>query len=322
MPQQAHEARVEARAGDERVERDGLARRPQGHVEEERGQLSAAGRRHDLVVGSPGRQGLGQEVTQVVGGRIVGLVRDASEQLVDTIRHAAAPWRSFVRPLPPRPSPSPPPPPSPRTFMSTERAKIAKRRHKRGTGAWGAGQDQRVTYLSDRRPTRTCWPGCGRTSARCGPISTMPGRRSRPRLCWRRMAAHLELEAEVGGYEAESLVADELAGLPGWLAPLLGVDADEVMVTETRLRPRRCCCGPSRKRSDTRAATACWSTSSRMPPPTRRCIACSGPAARRSSRCLHGRDGTVDPGALAAAVDERVKLVLITHMPTHVGHAH
>ena len=33
-------------------------------------------------------------------------------------------------------------------------------------------------------------------------------------------------------------------------------------------------------------------------------------------------DGTVDPGALAAAVDERVKLVLITHMPTHVGSAH
>src|SRR5207342_2319383 len=30
-------------------------------------------------------------------------------------------------------------------------------------------------------------------------------------------------------------------------------------------------------------------------------------------------DGRIDPDALAVALDERVRLVLVTHMPTHVG---
>src|SRR4051794_30261654 len=48
-----------------------------------------------------------------------------------------------------------------------------------------------------------------------------------------RVHAHLDLEAELGGYEAEAAVADELAEVPTQLAPLLGVPPDDVSMTES-----------------------------------------------------------------------------------------
>jgi hypothetical protein len=89
-----------------------------------------------------------------------------------------------------------------------------------------AGQDHRVTYLSDSPADADL---LARVRADVRPLRAHfnhAGASLTPAPVLARMAAHLELEAEVGGYEAESLVAAELAGLPGRLAPLLGVDAD------------------------------------------------------------------------------------------------
>src|SRR5690349_14485870 len=53
-----------------------------------------------------------------------------------------------------------------------------------------------------------------------------------------RMRAHLQLEAEIGGYEAAAQVADELAAVPAALAPLFGptVVGDDVVVVESASR--------------------------------------------------------------------------------------
>ncbi len=53
-----------------------------------------------------------------------------------------------------------------------------------------------------------------------------------------RMRTHLQLEAEIGGYEAAAQVAEELAGVPAAVAPLFGsaVEAGDVTVVESASR--------------------------------------------------------------------------------------
>jgi selenocysteine lyase/cysteine desulfurase len=54
-----------------------------------------------------------------------------------------------------------------------------------------------------------------------------------PRPVLARLQRHLELEAEIGGYEAEGAVESELDDLPPTIARLLGAHSSEVTVTES-----------------------------------------------------------------------------------------
>ena len=142
-----------------------------------------------------------------------------------------------------------------------------------------------------------------------------------PAVALDRMRAHLLLEAEIGGYEAAAVVADELALVPAALAPLFGagVGADEVTVVESATRAWE---------------VILWSMAESFGygPGDRVLVdqftyatVHSGLMALRAARGITidvapaRDDGAVDPDGLAAALDDATRLVAITHMPTHVG---
>lgn len=134
-----------------------------------------------------------------------------------------------------------------------------------------------------------------------------------------RVHEHLDLEAEVGGYEAELLVEEELAALLASLAQLLGVAPDEVAVTES---------------ATAASEMLLWAVAQTFGYSARDRVLVDGFAYATAYATLHRLqlaggaevvvvpsrpDGTVDPEGLERAVDGRVRLALITHMPTHVG---
>ncbi len=136
-----------------------------------------------------------------------------------------------------------------------------------------------------------------------------------------RIRAHLQREAEIGGYEAAAEVADELAAVPGVLAPIFGpgVSADEVTVVESASRASELIVWSM-------AETFGWGPDDRvLVDQFTYATVHSTLMALRAARGIAievapaGSDGAVDPEGLAAALDERTRLVVVTHMPTHVG---
>ena len=177
--------------------------------------------------------------------------------------------------------------------MSTNRGSSRESSTPNGARALGrAGQDQRVTYLSDSpadadllarvradvRPLRAHFNHAGASltpapvfgADGCSSRAGSGGRRVRSRVAGRRRAGRVAGPAGAaarrrcrrgdGDRERDRCLGDAVVG-----------HRSNVRILESRI--------------------ACSSTSSRMPPPTRRCIACSGSAARRSSWCLHSRTG-------------------------------
>ena len=134
-----------------------------------------------------------------------------------------------------------------------------------------------------------------------------------------RVVRHLELEAELGGYEAAEAVADELAAVPGVLAELLGATADEIAPTESATRAWE---------------MALWALAETFGyGPDDHIVVdqfaygtvVSALAALHRSHGVTVRvvpaqaDGRVDADALVGAVDDHTRVVVVTHMPTHVG---
>ena len=134
-----------------------------------------------------------------------------------------------------------------------------------------------------------------------------------------RVLQHLELEAEIGGYEAEGAVASELDDLPPTIARLLGAQPSEVTVTESATAAWEWALWSM-------AETFGWGTGDRL--------LCDQFAYGTMLAALHRLhlargveivavdsvgDGTIDLDALSRELDERTRLVLVTHMPTHLG---
>jgi len=129
------------------------------------------------------------------------------------------------------------------------------------------------------------------------------------------MKAHLDLEARIGGYEAAAAVAAEVEGAYDALAALLNCTRDELAVTEN--------------------ATRAWEMAFHAVPlgPGDRVL--TGHAeyvsnwlamllVRERTGCTvdvvpNGPDGAIDTGALRRMLDERVKLVAITHVASSNG---
>lgn len=136
-----------------------------------------------------------------------------------------------------------------------------------------------------------------------------------------RMRAHLQLEAEIGGYEAAAQVADELAAVPDALAALLGpaVGADEVTVVESASRGSELVLWSM-------AESFGWGPDDRvLVDQFTYATVHSALMALRAARGVvvdvapSRPDGTVDADQLADALDDRTRMAVITHMPTHVG---
>ena len=140
-----------------------------------------------------------------------------------------------------------------------------------------------------------------------------------PRPVLERMERHLALEAELGGYEAAAIVADELAAVPRVLAELLGAAADEVAATESATRAWE---------------TVLWALAETFDYGDGDRIVVdqfayatvhSALAALHRSRGVAVEvlpahdDGRLDLDAMVSFVDERTRIVVLTHMPTHAG---
>jgi len=140
-----------------------------------------------------------------------------------------------------------------------------------------------------------------------------------PRPVVDRMERHLALEAELGGYEAAEAVADELAAVPAVLARLLGATADEVAAAESATRAWETVLWSLAETSD-------YGKSDRIVVDQfAYATVHSALAALHRSRGVavavvpaHD-DGRIDLDAMVDLVDARTRMVVITHMPTHVG---
>jgi cysteine desulfurase / selenocysteine lyase len=134
-----------------------------------------------------------------------------------------------------------------------------------------------------------------------------------------RVIDHLRLESEIGGYEAAERVADEVAAGREALGSVLGGRGADVVAVESATRAWEMVVwslahshgwGPRhRVVVDQFAYVSSWAVlwNLRAVLGIEIAVAPAGP------------DGAVDPTGLGQVVDDHVALVLITHVPTHVG---
>jgi cysteine desulfurase/selenocysteine lyase len=136
-----------------------------------------------------------------------------------------------------------------------------------------------------------------------------------PRQVLEPVLAHLRLEAEIGGYEAEHAAHERLEGAYGAIARLIACAPDEVAIVEN--------------------ATRAWDMAFYgLPIAAGDRILCSEAeyasnylaflqvARRRGARIdvvPSDEHGELDVAALERMIDERVRLIAVTHVPTNGG---
>jgi cysteine desulfurase/selenocysteine lyase len=136
-----------------------------------------------------------------------------------------------------------------------------------------------------------------------------------PRPVVARVVEHLRLEEQVGGYEAEERVAGELQGLYGSVARLLNCAPEEIALQENATRAWEMAFYSLRFAPGDRIVTAANEYSSNY-------IAFLQVARRTGAEiCVVESDpaGEIDLEALERLLDDRVKLIAITHVPTNGG---
>jgi cysteine desulfurase / selenocysteine lyase len=130
-----------------------------------------------------------------------------------------------------------------------------------------------------------------------------------------RVIEHLRLEERVGGYEAADLVTSELEALYGSVARLLHCAPEEIALQENATRAWEMAFYSLRFASGDRILTAANEYASNY-------IAFLQVARRTGAEiCVVESDeaGEVDLEALRKLLDDRVKLVALTHVPTNGG---
>jgi cysteine desulfurase / selenocysteine lyase len=136
-----------------------------------------------------------------------------------------------------------------------------------------------------------------------------------PRAVVARVIEHLRLEERVGPYEAADLVATELGRLYDSVARLLGCAAEEVALQENATRAWEMAFYSLRFAPGDRIVTAANEYASNY-------IAFLQVARRTGAEiCVVESDqaGEVDLEALRGLLDDRVKLIALTHVPTNGG---
>ncbi len=136
-----------------------------------------------------------------------------------------------------------------------------------------------------------------------------------PRPVVARVIEHLRLEEQIGGYEASDRVAAELNGLYGSVARLLGCGPDEIAIQENATRAWEMAFYSLRFAPGDRIVTAATEYASNY-------IAFLQVARKTGAEiCVVESDhaGEVDLEALRGLLDDRVKLIAMTHVPTNGG---
>lgn len=129
------------------------------------------------------------------------------------------------------------------------------------------------------------------------------------------MLAHLELEAQVGGYEAAAQARDDIEHTYDAVAALIGCASDEVAIVENATRAWDMACYSIPFQPGDRILTAMSEYASNY-------IAYLQ-IARKTGASVdpipNDEYGQVSVDALRQMIDERVKLIAITHVPTNGG---
>lgn len=133
------------------------------------------------------------------------------------------------------------------------------------------------------------------------------------------MRAHLDLEDQLGGYEAAAAAAEAIDEVPLQLARLIGASAPEVSAAESATRAWEMVLWPAADALDFSAGdrividqfsyATVYSSLMRL-------------AVSRGVEIVVApalADGSVDRDGLTGLVDDRVRMVVVTHMPTHLG---
>jgi cysteine desulfurase / selenocysteine lyase len=136
-----------------------------------------------------------------------------------------------------------------------------------------------------------------------------------PRPVLDAVVEHLELEARLGGYEAEAAAAERLDAAYPALARLLGCDRDEVAIVENATRAWDMAFYSLPFRSGDRILTATAEYESNYLAYLQVC--------RRTGAQVEpvpdDEHGQISVDALERMLDERVRLISITHVPTNGG---
>ena len=136
-----------------------------------------------------------------------------------------------------------------------------------------------------------------------------------PRPVVARVIEHLQLEEQIGGYEAADRVTGELESLYGSVARLLHCAADEIALQENATRGWEMAFYSLRFGAGDRIVTSANEYASNY-------IAFLQ-VAQRTGAEIHlvesDQAGEVDLEALRKLLDDRVKLIALTHLPTNGG---
>jgi cysteine desulfurase/selenocysteine lyase len=127
--------------------------------------------------------------------------------------------------------------------------------------------------------------------------------------------AHLDLEARMGGYEAAAAAHERIEGTYQAIAELIGSAPEEIALVENATRAWDMAFYSMRFRAGDRILTGRAEYASN--------VIAFLQAARRTGAHVEvvpdDETGQVDVDALARMLDERVKLIAITHVPTNGG---
>ncbi|MDQ0994401.1 aminotransferase class V-fold PLP-dependent enzyme [Streptomyces sp. V3I7] len=126
---------------------------------------------------------------------------------------------------------------------------------------------------------------------------------------------HLRLEAEMGGYEAAARAAEDIEGVYDSAARLLNCDRDEIALMDSATRAWDLAFFSVPFRPGDRVLTSMAEYASNF-------IAYLQAAERHGVRVEvvpNDEHGQISVDALRAAMDERVRLVSLTHVPTNGG---
>ncbi len=163
----------------------------------------------------------------------------------------------------------------------------------------------------DVRRARADTPGC--TDERIH--LNAAGSSLMPRLVLDAVVGHLELEARLGGYEAADAAAEQLDGAYPALARMLGCDRDEVAIVENATRAWDMAFYSLPFRTGDRILTGAAEYASNY-------LAYLQVCRRTGARVEPVPDdehGQISIEALERMLDERVRLISITHVPTNGG---
>jgi cysteine desulfurase/selenocysteine lyase len=135
-----------------------------------------------------------------------------------------------------------------------------------------------------------------------------------PRVVLDTVVGFIQREAEIGGYEAADEAADRLEGVYGSIARLIGAAPEEIAVVENATRGWDMAFYAIPLRPSDRILTSMAEYASNV-------IAFLQVAERGVSVEVVPNDefGQIDVDALARMLDERVRVIAVSHMPTNGG---